>query len=279
MTDLDPLLLRLRARLLHRTRTWLHDQGFLEVEVPVRVRSPALEEHLEAFAVGDMWLHTSPEFALKRVVAVGLGRVYALGPCFRDEERGPEHAAEFTMLEWYRVGTNYRGIASDLESLLAALGEEVGVEVPAFEDLTWHEAWRRHAGVTVPEETVEVFRGWVDHVEPRLQGPTRIWDYPADQAAFSVVRGEVAERFELYWQGLELANAFTELRDPDELRSRWQASNAAREMAGRTPYPVDERLVEAVSRHLPCGGIAVGFDRLVQVLLGLDDIHRARVPG
>lgn len=276
---LDPGLLRRRAGLLHATRDWLHAHGFCEVDVPVRVRSPAMEEHLEAFAVGGAWLHTSPEFALKRVLASGLARPYALTPCFRDEEYGSHHAAEFTMLEWYRLGTDYRGIAQDLASLVQAVGLALGVVVPALEHLSWQEAWARHVPHDPPTDPVEVSRGWVHHVEPALQAPTLVWDFPADQAAFATVRGPVAERFELYWQGVELANAFTELRDPAELVRRWSACNDARRAAGRVPYPIDERLVQAVGRHGPAGGIAVGIDRLFQLLMGLPDIHCGRVPG
>ncbi len=277
--SLDPALLRQRASLLHALRSWLHDQGFAEIDVPVRVRSPALEEHLEAFRLGAWWLHTSPEFALKRVLAAGLGRIYSLGPCFRDEESGPQHAAEFTMLEWYRLGTDYRGIAADLEELVKAAGGVLGVPVPAFGHLTWEQAWQAHVPHAVPSDPDEVFRCWVHHVEPALQTPTLVWDYPADQAAFAVLRGPVAERFEFYWHGNELANAFTELRDPEELAQRWAACNRAREAAGKAPYPVDDRLMTAVSRHGPAGGIALGVDRLFQALLKLPDIHQGRVPG
>jgi len=276
---LEPGLLRTRAALLRALRSWLDAQGFLEVDVPVRVRSPALEEHLEAFQVGGAWLHTSPEFALKRVLAAGLGRVYSLGPCFRDDEHGRHHGAEFTMLEWYRLGTDYRGIAQDLEALLQQVGGDLGVPVPALEHISWARAWRDHVRSPVPADPVEQFRGWVHHVEPALQRPTLVWDYPADQAAFATVRGDRAERFELYWKGVELANAFTELRDPGELLVRWQACNAHRRAAGRPPYPIDDRVVDAVGRHGPAGGIAVGVDRLLMVLLGLSDIHQARVPG
>lgn len=276
---LDPGLLRQRAALLHALRTWLRRHGYLEVDVPVRVRSPALEEHLEAFQVGEMWLHTSPEFALKRVLASGLPRIYSLGPCFRDEEHGPHHSAEFTMLEWYRVGTDYRGIAADLEALCRSAGAALGVAVPAFAHLTWAQAWAAHVPHAVPDNAIEVFRSWVHHVEPALVAPTVVWDYPADQAAFATVRDGIAERFELYWRGIELGNAFTELRDPSELRDRWAACNAARDAAGRPPYPIDERLVSAVGSHGPAGGIAVGVDRLFQALLGLSDIHQGRVPG
>ncbi len=276
---IGPGLLRRRAALLHSLRTWLSDHGFAEVDVPVRVRSPALEEHLEAFPVGDHWLHTSPEFALKRVLAAGLGRLYALGPCFRDEELGPLHGPEFTMLEWYRLGTDYRGIAEDLEALVRFAGDRLSISVPRFRHCTWHEAWRDHVPHDVPDDETEVFRAWVQHVEPTLVTPTVIWDYPASQAAFATLRGGVCERFELYWRGVELANAYTELRDPAELKRRCEASNAAREARGRAPYPVDPRLVAAVGRHGPAGGIAVGVDRLFQVLMGLADIHQGRVPG
>ncbi len=275
---LDPGLLRQRAVLLHALRSWLHAHGFLEIEVPVRVRSPALEEHLEAFPVAGLWLHTSPEFALKRVLASGLPRIYSLGPCFRDDEHGPHHGAEFTMLEWYRVGTDYRGIAEDLEALCRVAGTALGTEVPPFGHMTWTEAWERHVPHSVPTDPVEVFRAWVHHVEPALTDPTVIWDFPSDQAAFATVRDGISERFELYWRGVELANAFTELRDPQELEARWAACNAARIAADRPPYPVDERLLSAVATHGPAGGIAVGLDRLFMVLMDLPDIHQGRVP-
>jgi lysyl-tRNA synthetase class 2 len=274
-----PRVLRLRAAITRAIRGWLWERGFLEVEAPTLVQSPALEEHLEALQVGDRWLHTSPEFALKRVLAAGLPRVFSLGPCYRGEEYGPLHTTEFTMLEWYRVGCGYRGIMEDLEGILGAAAAAAGVEAPALEHMTVAEAYLRYAGGPPDPDPVEAMRAWINDVEPRLEAPVIVRDYPADQAAFAAVRGAVAERFELYWGGVELANAFTELLDPEELRARWAANNRARERAGRAPHPVDERLVEAVGRHPTCGGIALGVDRLVLVLLGLGDIREARVGG
>ena len=256
-------------------RAWFDDHGFVEIEAPTLVRSPALEEHLEALQVGDMWLNTSPEFALKRVLAAGLPRVFSIGPCYRAEEWGPLHATEFTMLEWYRVGTDYRGVMEDCEGLVQAAAAAEGLQLPAFVRTTVANSWPR----TPPEDPEEAMRLWVNEVEQTFQEPTLVADYPADQCAFAEVRGEVAERFELFWRGVELGNAFTELLSADELRQRWTASNAARVSEGRVPYPVDERLLEAVSRHPRCGGMAVGLDRLVMLLTGAEDIRDVRVPG
>jgi lysyl-tRNA synthetase class 2 len=242
------------------------------------VSSPAFEEHLHAVAVGEQWLHTSPEFALKRVLAAGLPRIYSLGPCFREEEVGPLHTREFTMLEWYRAGVGYREIMDEVESLLRHLAQIAGLGIPPVERVRWHEAFHLHAG-EVPDTDVEALRLWVEKVETRFLGPTIVYDYPASMAAFARVRGEVAERFELYWQGVEIANAFTELLDPQELRQRWNHSNEGRVAAGRTAYPVDEGLLKAVAQHPRAGGIAVGWDRLVMLLLEAPDIQSVQVPG
>lgn len=272
-------ILRARADALRAVRGWLWDHGFVEIEAPALVRSPALEEHLEALPAGGAFLHTSPEFALKRVLAAGLGRVFAITPCFRGEEWGPNHNVEFTMLEWYRIGVGFEGVLEDCEALVRAAAAALGQRLPPFERLSYAEAFLRHAGAAPPSDAVEADRLWVNDVEPRLLSPTFILDYPADRCAFASVRGPVAERFELYWGGLELANAFTELLDPEELRARFAHNNAARLAAGRAPYPVDERLVRAVGRHPRAGGIALGVDRLIMRLVGAADIRDVRVLG
>lgn len=272
-------VLRDRARILAALRGWMLQEGFLEVQVPVAVQSGALEEYLEPLQLGALQLHTSPEFALKRVLSIGLGRVYWMGPCFRGEELGPHHGTEFTMLEWYRIGCGYQGIAEDLVCLLRHISEALDQELPPVERLTWREALERHARVAIPEDPEEQLRVWVNDVEPQLQSPTLVLDYPARDAAFARIRGQIAERFEFYWRGVELANAFTELLDPAELRARWQRSAQTRQAMGRRPHPQDERLAQAVASHPYAGGIALGVDRLVMVLLGLNDIHLSRVQG
>lgn len=243
------------------------------------VRSPALEPHLEAFGVGGMYLHTSPEFALKRVLAFGgLGRIFSITPCFRAEEWGPMHGAEFTMLEWYRIGVGAEGILEDTRGLLHAAAAALGLSIEEPTVLRHAEALSTLSPYR-GDDPIERARAWVNDVEPKLQTPTFVVDFPADECAFAELRGGVAERFELYWKGVELANAFTELLDPSELRARWTHNNAERVSEGRLPHPLDERLIDAVGRHPRCGGIALGVDRLLLVLLGAADIREVRVQG
>lgn len=246
---------------------------------PVLVRSPALEENLHAPVVGEGFLHTSPEFALKRVLAAGLCRIYAVSPCFREEEWGPLHTREFTMVEWYRVGAGYLELMEDVEDLIQYCGTQMGVPLPGFERHRYADLFERFTGSPAPVDAVERQRVWINEIEKQLQSPTFVYDYPADEAAFSEIRGSVAERFELFFQGVELANAFSELRDPEELRQRWDRNNTARVKDSRAPHPVDERVIEAVSTHPRAAGIALGFDRLLYVLCNLSDIRQGQIPG
>jgi len=255
------------------------ENGYLEIEVPILVQSAGLEEHLHPIKASSGYLHTSPEFALKRVLAMGLPKIYSIVPCFRDEELGCHHGQEFTMLEWYRAGVGYREIMVEVADLLYRLCSVVGVDTEPVEKLTWADAYKKHTNSLAPLDEIEAMRVWVNDIEPKLQAPTIITDYPSEQAAFSVVRGDIAERFELYWRGVELANAFTELLDPVELRARWEKSGESRRLAGREPHPIDERVIDAVAKHPRAGGIALGVDRLVMLLLGASSIHEVRLPG
>jgi lysyl-tRNA synthetase class 2 len=258
-------------------RDTLHAWGYLEVQVPVRVTSPAMEQHLHGLAVGDHWLHTSPEFALKRVLAGGLPRIYFMGPCFRDEESGPLHTREFTMLEWYRAGAGYREIMVELESLLKAVSQVLNLPPPQLMHTTWLEAFQRHVGQAPPSDVDDATQLWVEQVEPKLTEPTLVRDYPASMAALATIRGDICERFELYWKGVEIANAYTELTHPGEALDRWTRENEARTRVNRSPHPIDDRVIEAIARHPRAGGIALGVDRLALVLLGLCDIRETRL--
>lgn len=245
------------------------------------VKSPALEEHLFAPSVEGAFLHTSPEFSLKRVLAKGLPRVYSICPCFRKEEWGPLHTEEFTMVEWYRAGCGYWEIMVEVEELVRSLATVLCVPTDArpFQRLSYAEAFHRFTASPPPCDEVEAMRVWINDIEPRLIEPTFVYDYPSNQAAFATVRGEIAERFELYMNGVELANAFTELLDSTELRRRWESNNAARKASGQEPHPIDERVVAAVATHPRAGGVAVGFDRLLMVLCGGTDIREFQIPG
>jgi lysyl-tRNA synthetase class 2 len=238
-----------------------------------------MESQLFAPKVGEAFLHTSPEFALKRVLASGLPRIYAICPCFRDEEWGPLHTQEFTMVEWYRAGCGYREIQIEVEELFKLAAATLGVDLSPTVVLTHAEAFLRFTGKPAPIDPIESQRTWVNTIEPQLQAPTFIVDYPADEAAFAQVRGGIAERFELFYKGVELANAFTELLDAAELRERWTANNTLRVAEGHAPHPVDERLVAAVGVHPRAGGVALGLDRLLYALLDLRDIRDTQVPG
>ena len=269
--------LRQRADILRTLRRFLDDSGFLELQPPVLVPSPALEETLEPVRADGGFLHTSPEFALKKALALGVGRIYAISPCFRAEEEGVHHSREFTLLEFYFAGGRALDLEPVVESLVAAAAAAVGAEPPIFGRVTVAELFERHAGIPVPDDDEVFFRTWVERVDPALTEPVFVRDYPARHAALAEVRGTVSERVEVYLGGLELGNGFSELRDADELRARFHASARARSAAGRTPHPVDEALLDATARMPRCTGIALGVDRLVMALTGARDIAEVQL--
>lgn len=263
--------LRERALILRAMRGWFDERGYLEVHTPALVPSPALEEHLEPVRVGHAYLHTSPEFAMKRVLAAGLCRIYQITPCFREEEVGVHHSREFTMLEWYRVGAGTPELMDEVESLIGAAAQAIGRPAPAF---------TRRAVSSLLEDTGDEhtwFHAWVDRVEPGLTEPTIVYGYPAWQAALATVRGGLADRFEVYLGGVELANAFCEETDASVLAERWRRSSEWRAANGRAPHPVDHALLAATPRMPRCAGIALGIDRLVMVLTGAASIADVQV--
>ncbi len=284
--------LRARARVLRAIRHWFDEHGYLEVPTPVLVRSGGMEEHLHPLACADGFLRTSPEFALKRVVAAGLPRIYEIGPCLRDRERGRWHGREFTMLEWYRVGAGLSDLMAEVEDLASVSAAALNVEDPGpFERISIRDLFEAD-GVDLtrasPRDIADedgwddaFFRRWVERIEPGLTGAVIVEDWPASQAALAQVRDDgdwpVAQRFEVFLNGAELANAFLELTDASEQAHRFHASNALRAASDEAPNPVDTAFIEAVGRMPPTAGIALGVDRLVAALSGWDGIHPARV--
>ena len=268
---MNPFLLRQRAAILRAIRRWFDDHGYLEVHTPALVDAPAMEENLHAVAVGRQFLHTSPEFAMKRVLDAGLCRIYQIGPCFRAEEVGVHHSTEFTMLEWYRVGAGLPELMDEVSALIAAAATAVDLEPPVFQRVATTDLL---ADDLAPDDW---FFAWVDRIEPTLTAPTIVHDYPAWQSALARTRGKVADRFEVYLKGLELANAFHEELSSTELRARWRDGNARRSQAGHAPHPIDEAFLAAVDRMPRCAGIALGIDRLVMALTGASDIASVQV--
>ncbi len=298
---LDPKGLRATSVVLRALRRWFDAHGYLEVPTPVRVPSPALEEHLFALEAQGAFLRTSPEFALKRVLAAGLPRIYEIGPCFRGREGGDWHGTEFTMLEWYRAGAELADLMDDVGNLVATASEAVGREAPSAwarwtvrdlvadrtgVELVGSEVGALQAACGAPSNPDEpwdeaFFRLWVDRVEPTLSGAVFVEDWPASQAALARVRDDgiwpVACRFEAYVDGVELANAFLELTDARELARRFDASGAARREAGEAPHPMDPLLLDASGRMPRTCGIAMGVDRLVAAVSGWSGIGPGRV--
>lgn len=304
--------LQLRARMLASVRGFFAARGVLEVETPCLASATVTDPHLHSLStrLGERTFHlqTSPEYAMKRLLAAGSGPVYQLSRAFRDGEVGRRHNPEFTLLEWYRPGFDHHRLMDEVEELLAEVAEvSTEIQAPA-ERLTHAEAFRTHAGVEPFADPVERLAeaaretaggslpdlgddrdAWLDLllgtvVEPRLgwagdrKRPTFVHDFPASQAALARVRSSgggpaVAERFELFVGGMELANGFHELTDPAEQRRRFERDLARRRERGLPEPPVDERLLAALDHGLPsCAGVALGFDRLVMLAAGAESI-------
>ncbi|HEX3537222.1 MAG TPA: EF-P lysine aminoacylase EpmA [Stellaceae bacterium] len=321
--------LELRGRVIAAVREFFAEAGFVEVDTPALQVSPGLEPHLKAFATVlhdplsgaavPRYLHTSPEFAMKKLLAGGMERIWQLCHVFRDGERGATHHPEFVMIEWYRAGASYRDIMADCEALLRRVQQAAAAEAFRWQTksadarrpwqyITVADAFRDFAGIDLlatmadprkPNlETLAVaarqagvpphpgddwetlfFRIMLDRIEPRLGigAPTVLYDYPLAQAALARRKPEdprLAERFELYVCGLELANAFGELTNPVEQRARFEVEQRKKQALYGETYPIDEDFLAALEHGLPgCAGIALGFDRLVMLAAGAGHIE------
>ena len=273
---MNPRRLRQRAAITAAIRLWFSNNGYLEIHTPCIVDSPALEEHLEAIPIGRRFLHTSPEFAMKRVLASGLCRVYQIAPCFREEERGVHHAQEFTMIEWYRANAGTAELMDDAEHLVAAAAQAVGTPPPVFERRSV-QSIREAVGLPETDDEIEWFRGWVEKAEPSLTRPTIVYDYPIWQAALAQERNGHADRFEMYIEGIEIGNCFAEESDAKDLRKRFEHSAKKRNQMGKEPHPTDELLLTSTPKMPRTAGMAIGLDRLVMALTGADDIRLVQV--
>lgn len=332
--DRRPLLMT-RNRVQAAIRGWLAQEGFTEVDPAALAISPGNEAHLHGFAtqaIGNdgerrsMYLHTSPEFAMKKLLAAGETRIHAFSHVWRNRERGPLHSPEFTMLEWYRVGDGYERLMNDTMSFLRLAATAAVSQVLRFRDITCDpfaaperlsvaEAFDRDAGVDLMAsiradgstdadrlakelDRIGVRRAaddtWSDmlsrvlseKVEPKLgRGRVTILDhYPAAEAALArklPADARVAERFEVYACGVELANGFGELTDPGEQRRRFIAEMAEKARVYGESYPLDEDFLAALALMPPAAGIAMGFDRVVMLATGaprIDDVMWTPVP-
>jgi lysyl-tRNA synthetase class 2 len=280
-----------RACIIGEIRRFFNEGGYLEVETPLRIPAPAPESHIDPLPSASWFLHPSPELCMKRLLAAGYGRIFQICHCWRAGERGRLHLPEFTMLEWYRTDTGYYGLMDDCEALIRSVGDVIGLKERLvsrgreislqgpWEKITVSEAFNRYTPYTMAEALQrDLFDEiMVRDIEPRLgiTGPVFIHDYPAARGALARLKPDdpsVSERFELYIDGVELANAFTELTDAAEQRSRFLHEQETRLSLGKTVYPMPEKFLEELSHMPPAAGIALGLDRLIMILLRASSI-------
>ena len=323
--------LKARAKIVSALRAFFDGQGFVEVETPVRIAAPAPEPHIDCPVVPSptggvpTYLRASPELQMKKLLAAGMDRIYQIGPCFREGERGSRHNPEFTMIEWYRRDADYLAILSDMERLFCTLSslffgdrplfcgdrplnpngdgplESIGdrpLQTPStpnsqltthysqpygdrpFKRVTVREAYRRWAGwdpwTEWDQDRFDLDMATKIESALKSEGAVFLMDYPPQAASLARLRGEVAERWELYVNGLELANCFTELCDPAEQRQRFEAARLERRQLGESDYPIDESFLSSLGSIGSAAGVALGVDRLVMTLLGALSIDAVR---
>jgi lysyl-tRNA synthetase class 2 len=300
--------LRQRSLLLQRTREFFAARGVLEVETPILSAAGISDPQIESLRTtiagrpGPYFLSTSPEFAMKRLLAAGSGDIYQLCKVFRDGEIGRWHEPEFTMLEWYRVGFDDDRLMDEVAALVTALLAPQRALGPA-EKVTYREVLMRYAGVDMSvARDDDLTRAALDHgidcravldrdarldllislvAGPQLgrDRPTFVCDYPVSQASLARLKSQsppVAARFELYLDGIELANGFHELTDASEQRDRFLRDQEMRRVRGQVVPPMDERMLTALAAGVPeCAGVALGFDRLAALALGVPQLKSA----
>jgi lysyl-tRNA synthetase class 2 len=283
-----------RARLIQSIRLFFINHGFLEVETPLRIPSPAPEENIEALPSGNWFLQTSPELCMKRLLSAGYPRIFQISKCFRQSERGDKHLPEFTMLEWYVAQFNYHQLMDQCQTMLLALCDDMGIGnnivwqnkkinmAPPWERISVAEAFLKYSPVTLEralaqDQFDEIL---VDYIEPHLgvNRPAFIYDYPAKLAALARLSQNnpaVSERFELYIGGLEIANGFSELTDAREQKQRFEKALKIRAGKNWAPYTMPEKFIRSLAALPPCAGIALGIDRLMMIFTGeekIDDV-------
>lgn len=307
--------IQLRAKLLARLRQYFDGEGVLEVETPLMVSGTIPDPHIPSFSIdstnsqnnaddSNRYLSSSPEFAMKRLLAAGIGSIYQVCKAFRQDEQGRMHNPEFTMLEWYRVGFDHHQLMDDVVALITKMAEGIRY-FETEERLTYRAVFQRYLGLDPFDDVRSLMDcardqgvgpvhglddtdrdGWLDLlmgqcIQPQLgkNRMTLVYDYPASQAALARIRAEsppVAERFELFIDGVELANGFHELLDAEEQRQRFDQDLSRRKIDSLEPVLLDEYFLEALEAGLPaCSGVALGLDRLQLVLMearSLDEV-------
>ncbi len=301
--------LRQRATILNQIRHFFTQRGVLEVDTPAMSHATVTDIHLHTFQTefvgpgyadgSKLYFMTSPEFHMKRLLAAGSGCIYQINKAFRNEENGRYHNPEFTMLEWYRVGFDHHKLMDEMDELL-----QLVLQSESAERMTYQQAFLQVLKVCPLEASMAELKqvaaqlGLSDiaekeddrdtllqllfsvGVEAKIgkETPAFVYDFPASQAALAKINAQdsrVADRFEVYYKGIELANGFHELDNPKEQLARFDQDNAKREQMGLQPQPIDFHLIAALESGLPdCAGVALGIDRLIMLAIGCDHIDQ-----
>lgn len=280
-----------RARIIQEIRHFFVSQGFLEVETPLRIPANAPEEYIDPICSANWFMQTSPEICMKRLLCQGHEKIFQISHCWRRGERGRHHVPEFTMLEWYRANNSYLDLMKDCENLLRWLAVECCQQenivyqgkniylTHTAKRLTVKDMFQKFSALTMEEAIVgDTFDEiMVTQIEPALplDIPVILMDYPVEMAALARVKpsdSTIAERFEFYLGGLELANGFSELNDPFEQRKRFLLANSKRLATGSAPLPLPEPFLTELAALPPSAGIALGVDRLIMLLVDANRI-------
>jgi len=300
----DPEFMKKRARMLQSIRAFFLQRNLLEVDTPSLSSAAITDLHIESFATDMLqqryYLQTSPEYPMKRLLASGYPSIYQICKVYRREEQGPVHNPEFTMLEWYRLGFDYHQLTDEVCALLDALAADFKLNTSA-EKISYQQAFLQSVAmdpltatvddclqccqsrqIDIPQGMADSIDEWLDWILTQAVVPafnddtfTVLYDYPASQCALATISedGTVAERFEVFYGELELANGFNELTDAAEQQQRFESDNEKRQAAGLDVMPVDESFLQALTAGLPkCAGVAIGLDRLLMVLSGKNAI-------
>jgi lysyl-tRNA synthetase class 2 len=294
-------VVRERARVYLQIRAFFNNRGYLEVDTPILMPATNTDVHIDSLEVScagrRLFLQTSPEYAMKRLLAAGSGSIFQIGHAFRQDEQGRLHNPEFSLLEWYREGYDYQQLMDEMELLITSLS----LRQCDFSRITYRQLFRQALDLEIETISLAQLRAEcslripgcdpqeldIDQcldlllavaIAPAMRGYQFVYDYPLSQAALARVSASdasVAERFELFYDGIELANGFSELTDATQQRARFESDNRARAQKGLPQHAIDELLLAALSHGLEeCAGVALGLDRLLMVLLELDSIDQ-----
>jgi lysyl-tRNA synthetase class 2 len=283
--------LKLRADIIRSMRSFFYKKGYLEVETPLRIPAPAPEAFIDAVETGDFFLQTSPELCMKRLLSSGYKRIFQICRCFRQNERGPLHLPEFTMLEWYTANSNYLDMMEQCEDLIRKITRDTGVGgqieyqgkkislAHPWDRMSVAQAFEKFSSVSMQtaleQDMFDEIIGL--EIEPNLglDKPLFLYDYPASSGALAKLKPDnsnLAERFELYISGIELCNAFSELTDPDEQRERFEHAIRVRRLSGKKEYPMPGKFLDALHVMPESSGNALGVDRLVMLFADTAEI-------